>query len=115
MHLKEREENIYNIVAGEAITYEEAFSAYLRALNQVKGRRVRQRVLGHASRWIERMPAFSDWLLKRAHRSLVFPVWRPGFDMTFAADRLAAADYRCRWNQFEEVLISCMHEQGKRM
>ncbi|MCB2206002.1 NAD-dependent epimerase/dehydratase family protein [bacterium] len=111
MHLQERKDDVYNIVAGESITYEDAFSAYLRALGKGQGFRVRQRFLGHASRLIERMPAFSDWLLKRAHRNLVFPVWRPGFDMTFAADRLAATDYECRWNEFEEVLLSCMHEQ----
>jgi nucleoside-diphosphate-sugar epimerase len=111
VHLMERKQNdgeIYNVAVDPPISYEHAFQAYLCALNRSGVRYLRQRMLGLVSAGIGRSALLSKWLHARGKDSIVFKVWRPGFDMTFSSRKLLAAKYRFRWNSFEEVLLSCI-------
>lgn len=100
---------IYNIAVDQPISYEQAFEAYLRALNRSGVGYFRQRMLARVSAIIERSSSLSKWLHARGKNSIVFKVWRPGFDMTYSSRKLLAAEYRFRWSSFEEVLLSCIN------
>jgi nucleoside-diphosphate-sugar epimerase len=112
VYLMERERidcEVFNVSVDPPISYEHAFEAYLRALNRSGLRYLRQRMLGRISAGIGRSAFLSKWLHARGKDSIVFKVWRPGFDMTFSSRKLLAAEYKFRWNCFEDVLLSCIN------
>lgn len=110
MQLRKRSAGVFNIVAEPPVSYEDAFQAYLRALDGAGYRFLRQRVLGRISVMIEQRPSLARRLRIRGRRSLAFGVWRPGFDMTFSSERLRETDFQFRWTDFEIVLRSCLDD-----
>ena len=36
-------------------------------------------------------------------------IWKPGFDMTYSAQKLMATSYKFTWNNFEDVIASCLN------
>ncbi len=110
MGLQDRNVGVYNLVVEPPISYEDAFQAYLDALEQAGRGLLRQRMLARLSVMIERRPTLAQRLQIRGERTLVFGIWRPGFDMTFSSERLRGTSFRFIWTDFEEVLRSCMDD-----
>jgi nucleoside-diphosphate-sugar epimerase len=110
MQFPKHSAGVYNIVVEPPVSYEDAFQAYLRALDGAGYRFLRQRLLGRISVLIERRPTLARRLQVHGRRRLAFGVWRPGFDMTFSSQRLRETEFQFRWTEFETVLRSCLDD-----
>ena len=113
IHLMENEENqghIFNIAVDQSITYEEAFRAYIHALDRVGLDYIKVRLLGKLSFIVEQIPGMTRWLRSKIGSRFAFGIWKPGFDLTYSSQRLLSTSYRFRWNNFEDVITSCINE-----
>ena len=115
VHLMEKSNNtgaIFN-VAVNPITYEDAFKAYIKALSNERIKYLRLRLLGHLSSMVERRPGLKKWLSTQIGSSFAFHIWKPGFDMVYSSENLLQTSFRFRWNEFEQVIASCLKADGK--
>lgn len=113
VHLMERIDSqgqIYNILVENPIFFEQAYEAYLRALDRTGGSFIWPKLLAHASRTIHKIPPLSS-LISRLGRPFVFHVWHPGYDVLFSSAKLLATAYRFKWESFEDILLSCAGHQ----
>ncbi|MBC8490116.1 MAG: NAD-dependent epimerase/dehydratase family protein [Bacteroidetes bacterium] len=111
IHLMENEgnsEHIFNIAVDQSITYEEAFRSYLQALDKTGLEYIKVRLLGKLSYIVEHIPGITRWLSSNKDSRFAFGIWKPGFDLTFSSQRLLSTSYRFRWNNFEDVIASCI-------
>ncbi len=99
---------IFNIAVNEPIAYEEAFQAYLRVLEDAGSSYARIRLLGLISAFLHRLPPALLRMANRLGDRLVFRVWHPGFDLNYSSGKLLATGFTLRWENFEEVLASCV-------
>lgn len=113
IHLMENEGihgHIFNIAVDPSITYEEAFSSYMHALDRAGFEYIIVRFLGKLSFIIEQMSGMARWLSLKKGSRFAFGIWKPGFDLTYSSQRLLSTSYRFRWNNFEDVIASCINE-----
>lgn len=108
MGLSRQDGCIFNVGVHEPVTYEDAFRAYLAVLEQGGARLLRPLLLARISARLQQSPRLARWMNGRRQNSIVFRIWRPGFDMTYSFEALREAGYRFRWTNFEEVLSTCI-------
>lgn len=101
----------YNVAAGDAVSFDDAFRAYRNALKCSGRLLVRARLLAFISLAVQNIPAVSSFLSGRNRGPLGFRLWRPGFDITYSSEKLMDAGFRCKWNSFEDVILSCITDQ----
>ena len=113
IHLMENEGNhgqIFNIAVNQSITYEEAFRSYINALDKAGFEYIKARLLGRLSVIIEQIPGVTRWLSSKKGLRFVFGIWKPGFDLTYSSQKLISTSYQFRWNNFENVIASCINK-----
>jgi nucleoside-diphosphate-sugar epimerase len=102
---------VFNIAVNQPVSYEEAFRSYLNALNKAGSKYLKLRLLGRLSLMVERMPKMKHWLNSKKGSRYVFRLWKPGFDRTYSAKRLLSTCYTFRWDNFEDVIKSCIDSE----
>jgi len=113
IHLINNENNygqIFNIAVEQPIKYDEAFHAYLRALNRFGFEYMKLQLLGKLSLIAENIPGITCLLNSKSLKPFVFKIWRPGFDMNYSSKKLLATSYQFKLNNFEDVISSCINE-----
>jgi UDP-glucose 4-epimerase len=98
---------VYNVAVKQPVQFEEALEAYIRALRRTGAPADRTRLLAYLSAMAHRTGA-SRWLARILSGRFAFRVWRPGFEVTYASDKLVGTGFRFRWTSFEDVLLSCL-------
>lgn len=98
----------FNIAVDRPVSFEEAFRAYLEALDRLGRSRIRARILGGISSLLEKFPVVSRSLPLIAEK-FGFRVWRPEFYVTYSSQKLVETSFRFKWDRFEDVLLSCMN------
>ncbi len=98
---------IFNVGVDRAVSFEEAFDAYLRALGRRGRSTVRVRIMARVSDLGLRLSAGSRWGARLAAK-LGYSLWRPGQSMTYSAKKLLDTSFRFRWERFEAVLWSSL-------
>jgi len=109
MHSEGSESRIFN-VAAEAISFDEAFQAYLHALERSGRSLWRARLWARLSALAQRLPPIANPPARLKRNRFVFPIWRPGFEITYTSGKLLETSFRFKWNRFEDVLLSCIAE-----
>jgi nucleoside-diphosphate-sugar epimerase len=98
---------IYNVASANPVTFDDAFRAYRSALKGSGLQLVRARLLAFLSLAARHVPLLSG--------ALGFRLWHPGFDITYSSKRLTDAGFHAEWNDFEDVIRSCIAgELGRR-
>ncbi len=100
-------DNLHHELNGGGLDFGDAFRAYRNALHRSGRPLLRAKALALVSLAVQRVPAGS---LGR----IGFRLWRPGFDFTYSSKKLRDTGFRFKWNSFEEVLLSCIAEAGKK-
>lgn len=98
----------YNVAVNNPVRFEDALDAYIRALRRAGVPAARTRLLARVSA-LGHSTRTAGLLARVAGERFAFLVWRPGFDMTYASDKLLATGFRFRWASFEDVLVSCLN------
>jgi len=112
IHLMQNENNygqIFNIAAEQPIKYDDAFRAYLRALNRFGFEYMKLHLLGKLSLIAENIPGIIRLLNSKCFKPYVFKIWKPGFDMIYSSKKLLATSYQFQLNNFEDVISSCIN------
>jgi len=109
MHTEGAEGHVFN-VAAETVSFDEAFQAYLRALERSGRSLWRARLWARLSALAQRLSPIANSLARLKRNQFVFPIWRPGFDITYTSGKLLDTSFRFKWNRFEDVLLSCIAE-----
>ncbi|MDX1700782.1 MAG: hypothetical protein R3250_09200, partial [Melioribacteraceae bacterium] len=99
-----------NVAVNQSISYEDAFQAYINALNGTGAKYMKLKLLGRISSIVESKPLILNILHSLGEKRFVFNVWRPGFDMTYSSQKLLSTSYHFRWINFEEVILSCIKD-----
>jgi UDP-glucose 4-epimerase len=107
MHTEGAEGHVFNIAA-DTISFHEAFRAYLRALGRSGSSLWRARLLAQFSELAQRLSPIASLLARFKLNQFVFPIWRPGFDITYTSRKLLDTSFRFKWDRFEDVLLSCI-------
>ncbi len=98
---------IFNVAVDRAVSFEEAFEAYLTALGSTGRSTLRVRILARASDLGLMLSAGSRWGARLAAK-LGYSMWHPGQSMTYSAKKLLDTSFRFRWEGFEAVLSSSL-------
>lgn len=99
---------IFNITVNQPISYENAFQAYIRALRRAGTKYMALRLFGNISSMIEKQPFILNRLHSLGENKFIFNIWRPGFDMHYSSQKLLSTSYRFHWDNFEDVILSCI-------
>lgn len=113
MHLVEYDHasgEIYNIAVSEPVSFEEAFTTFVRVLEKAGRKYARVRMLASISSVLHRAPTLLAWLTSVGGQRVFFRIWHPGYDVSYSSGKLLRTSFRLRHAAFEEVLSSCMRE-----
>lgn len=98
---------VFNVAVDRAVSFEEAFEAYLRALARAGRSTARARILARASDLGLAVSAGSRWGARLASR-LGYSLSRPDQAMTYSPRKLLDTSFRFRWDCIEAVLSSSL-------
>ena len=102
--------SIFNIAYPQPINFDEAMRSYLRALKRAGKPYRRARFIAGTSSAVHKLTSLSKWMSKIGGNNFVFNIWQPGFDMSYSSDKLLQTSFRFKWNNFEEILYSCIRD-----
>jgi nucleoside-diphosphate-sugar epimerase len=111
VHLMQRDlpgGEIFNVAGDTPILFEEAFSAYIRALRRAGRSYAKIRFLALASTLLHKLPPSVVEMTNRMGERHVFRLWHPGFDLNYSSRKLLATEFAFRRKDFEEILTSCI-------
>jgi nucleoside-diphosphate-sugar epimerase len=112
IHLMQDENNygqIFNIAVEKPIHYNDAFQAYLNALNGFGYEYMKLKLLGKISVIADKTPGITHLFNSKSLKPFVFKIWRPGFDMTYSSKKLLDTSYQFQYSNFEDVISSCIN------
>ena len=101
---------VYNIAVERAILFEEAFQAYKWVLSNAENPYLWTRFLARLSEMAQKFPVITNWLARHGSDNLVYKLWHPGFDLTYASSKLHSTSFCFKWTTFEEILLSCIND-----
>ncbi|MCK5702233.1 MAG: hypothetical protein KAI29_13805, partial [Cyclobacteriaceae bacterium] len=64
----------------------------------------------HLSEMAQKFPVITNWLARHGSDNLVYKLWHPGFDLTYASSKLHSTSFCFKWTTFEEILLSCIND-----
>jgi len=106
---------VFNIAVNEPISYEEAFKAYMNMLDKPGFEYMKLRWLGKLAIIVEQLPEVSCWTSLKRKLPFAFRIWQPGFDMTFSSEKLLSTSFQFHWNNFADILASCLPDNRLRL
>ena len=110
MNLSDSNGQIFNIAVDNAIFFEEAFQAYISALNRTGHPLLWKKFLAGLSEILQKSPGLTNWISRIVGSNLVFNVWQPGFDLTYSSGKLLGTSFKFKWDVFEDILLSCIND-----
>ena len=99
---------IFNVTVNQPILFEHAFEAYIRVLRREGWSYAKIRFLAFLSTLVHRVPPAVNWISDHMGGRYVFRIWHPGFDLNYSSAKLLDASFSFKWNDFEQVFLSCV-------
>ncbi len=99
---------IYNVAVNKPIMFEEAFRAYARVLLIAGRSYAKGRLFATISTQLHNHPVALKRMSALVGDRFMFRIWHPGFDITYSSAKLLGTAFRFTWENFEEVLGSCV-------
>lgn len=108
MGIPEADGEVFNVAVDRPISFHDAFQVYLAVLGRSGNAFWRPRMLAHVSAFVQRQPRLSMWLVRRGSYGPMFPVWQLDRELVFTSKKLMSTDFRFTWEDFGDVLESCL-------
>ena len=103
--------NIYNITYNEPVLFEDAFRAYINALDRSGRSYLRVKYLASLSAIAHKLPDFPLKLFKDKRNRFSFNLFQPGFEMIYSSEKLLNLSFKFKWNNFEDIIFSCINDK----